>query len=486
MTNRSLAILSIFAVILTVWCHSNEAPHLKYSREINEKAAEEVSSGHVHHSHHHDHHDHSDCGHDHHHHEHHDHKREVHHHEHHAHDDHHHHHHEHEEIHVHGHKHSHSHQHADDSKNKFVPYDKNSIFAFLNDPKVRLWTYSIGSTVLISAVPFLILTFIPIQANTNESGNLLKVLLAFGAGGLLGDAFLHLIPHASGGHDHSHGHGHDHGHHHHHHGEEEGEGHVHDMSVGFWVLGGLLTFFIVEKFVRIVRGEDEHCHSHGHSHGQSFSKPNPPPPIKKAKLSADESDDEKSDKSVKKDKELKKRPVKKETIAERRASMQNIIEKKEEIVPRIRVAAYLNLAADFMHNFTDGLAIGASYIAGPTVGMVTMWTVLFHEVPHEIGDFAILIQSGYSKRRAMFTQLLTAFGALAGCVISLWSVDAYALAEAAQTSWVLPFTAGGFIYIAAVSVLPELLEKSSFLLSVFEIIALGAGVFSMYLVALYE
>ena len=117
---------------------------------------------------------------------------------------------------------------------------------------------------------------------------------------------------------------------------------------------------------------------------------------------------------------------------------------------------------------------------------VTMWTVLFHEVPHEIGDFAILIQSGYSKRRAMFTQLLTAFGALAGCIISLWSVDAYALAEAAQSSWVLPFTAGGFIYIAAVSVLPELLEKSSFLLSVFEVIALGAGVFSMYLVALYE
>uniref|UniRef100_A0A914ZAI1 Uncharacterized protein n=1 Tax=Panagrolaimus superbus TaxID=310955 RepID=A0A914ZAI1_9BILA len=465
MTHRSLALLSIFAVILTVWCHSHEAPHLKYSKEINEKAKEEVSSGHVHsHSHSHHDHDHSDCGHDHHHHEHHE---EVH--------DHH-----HEEIHVHGHSHHH-HQHADESKNKFIPYDKNSIFAFLNDPKTRLWTYSIGSTVLISAVPFLILTFIPIQANTNESGNLLKVLLAFGAGGLLGDAFLHLIPHASGGHDH---HSHSHNHHHHHHGEEE-EGHVHDMSVGFWVLGGLLTFFIVEKFVRIVRGEDEHCHSHGHSHGQqTFSKPNPPP-VKKAKLSADESDDEKSDKSVKKDKELKKRPVKKETIGERRASM-HVVEKKEEVVPRIRVAAYLNLAADFMHNFTDGLAIGASYIAGPTVGMVTMWTVLFHEVPHEIGDFAILIQSGYSKRRAMFTQLLTAFGALAGCIISLWSVDAYALAEAAQSSWVLPFTAGGFIYIAAVSVLPELLEKSSFLLSIFEVVALGAGVFSMYLVALYE
>lgn len=65
----------------------------------------------------------------------------------------------------------------------------------------------------------------------------------------------------------------------------------------------------------------------------------------------------------------------------------------------IKVSAFLNLAADFSHNFTDGLAVGASYLAGNTVGMVTTMTVLLHEVPHEIGDFAILIQSGCSKRK---------------------------------------------------------------------------------------
>lgn len=64
-----------------------------------------------------------------------------------------------------------------------------------------------------------------------------------------------------------------------------------------------------------------------------------------------------------------------------------------------KVAAYLNMAADFTHNFTDGLAIGASYLAGSTVGLVTTITVLVHEVPHEIGDFAILVQSGFSKKR---------------------------------------------------------------------------------------
>ena len=58
----------------------------------------------------------------------------------------------------------------------------------------------------------------------------------------------------------------------------------------------------------------------------------------------------------------------------------------------IKVAGYLNLAADFTHNLTDGLAIGASFLAGSSIGYVTTITVLLHEVPHEIGDFAILIQ----------------------------------------------------------------------------------------------
>ena len=79
-----------------------------------------------------------------------------------------------------------------------------------------------------------------------------------------------------------------------------------------------------------------------------------------------------------------------------------------------------------------------------------MVTVLVHEVPHEIGDFAILVQSGFSKRRAMLIQLCTALGALGGCVLAIWDVDAAALAEAAEQSWALPFTAGGFIYIGTV------------------------------------
>ncbi|GMT04047.1 hypothetical protein PENTCL1PPCAC_26221, partial [Pristionchus entomophagus] len=325
--------------------------------------------------------------------------------------------------------------------------------SFLNCPRTRLWVYAIGSTLLISIAPFIILFFIPISANTAESGPLLKVLLAFGSGGLLGDAFLHLIPHATpagDGHGHSHAHGHSHG--------DGGHG-GHDMSVGGGVLAGIIVFLLVEKFVRIVRGENGH--SHGHAHGG-----------KKEKESDDESDKKKDKKEKKDDKKC--------------------VEKKEENIkdspmrPVNQVAAYLNLVADFAHNFTDGLAIGASFLAGSTIGFVTMITVLVHEVPHEIGDFAILIQSGYTRRKAMMMQLVTAAGALSGCVLSLVTADGGNLADAAASSFILPFTAGGFIYIATVSVIPELLDNSSFWQTIKETIALLLGIFLMYLIAIYE
>jgi zinc transporter 7 len=148
----------------------------------------------------------------------------------------------------------------------------------------------------------------------------------------------------------------------------------------------------------------------------------------------------------------------------------------------IKIAGYLNLAADFTHNLTDGLAIGASFLAGRSIGIVTTITILLHEVPHEIGDFAILIQSGCSRRKAMRLQLITAVGAFTGTCISLF---AEGLGDAAS-SWILPFTAGGFIYIATVSVIPELLHDTSLWQSIKEVLALLVGVTMMVLIAQYE
>lgn len=309
-----------------------------------------------------------------------------------------------------------------------------------------LWLHAMGSTLLISAAPFLILFFVPLES-TDQEQPLLKILLAFASGGLLGDAFLHLIPHAAmavgdGQHQvHSHSHSHD----------EGEEHHSHDMSVGLWVLAGIVTFLIVEKSVRIIKGS----HSHSHSNQK----------VEKEAGSGDAKD--------KNDKAKEKGDSKKEKTEE------NVDDKKE-----IKVAGYLNLAADFSHNFTDGLAIGSSYLAGNTIGIVTTITILLHEVPHEIGDFAILIQSGVSKRNAMLLQLTTAIGALAGTAVSLLTGG---YGEAAAT-WILPFTAGGFIYIALVSVIPELLdeEKPNLFQTLLQVAAMLCGVYMMVLIAEYE
>merc|ERR1712181_184613 len=161
------------------------------------------------------------------------------------------------------------------------------------------------------------------------------------------------------------------------------------------------------------------------------------------------------------------------------------VEKKkeeEDAGGEIKVAGFLNLAADCFHNFTDGLAIGASFLAGDTIGIVTTGTILLHEVPHEIGDYAILIQSGVSPQRAIMLQLLTAVGALTGCIVSLVLGGSVAIAS----KLILPFTAGGFIYIATVSVIPELLEGATFKQSIMEVIALLLGVAMMVLITQFE
>lgn len=156
-------------------------------------------------------------------------------------------------------------------------------------------------------------------------------------------------------------------------------------------------------------------------------------------------------------------------------------EKPQDHDEEIKVAGYLNLAADAFHNFTDGMAIGTSFLAGNSVGVMTTFMILFHEIPHEIGDYAILIQSGVAPWRAKCLQLVTAGAAIFGCLVALFIEGAFQAEK-----HILSFTSGGFIYIATVSVIPELLEGSSFKQSVMEILALIFGVFIMVVVAQYE
>lgn len=114
--------------------------------------------------------------------------------------------------------------------------------------------------------------------------------------------------------------------------------------------------------------------------------------------------------------------------------------------------AYINLIGDGIHNFIDGLVIAASFLSGAELGIVTSLAVAFHEVPQEIGDFGVLVYGGVKKSKALilnFTVALTAIiGGLVGYFLSSHIGESMIL--------ILPFAAGGFIYIAASDLIPEL------------------------------
>ncbi|PJA48587.1 MAG: ZIP family metal transporter [candidate division SR1 bacterium CG_4_9_14_3_um_filter_40_9] len=114
--------------------------------------------------------------------------------------------------------------------------------------------------------------------------------------------------------------------------------------------------------------------------------------------------------------------------------------------------AIMNLVGDFVHNIIDGLIIGASYLVNIPTGIATTLAVVFHEIPQEIGDFGVLIHGGFSKKRALLVNFLTALSAIIGLVVALLLASKVGNIEA----FLVPFAAGSFIYIAGSDLIPEL------------------------------
>ena len=142
---------------------------------------------------------------------------------------------------------------------------------------------------------------------------------------------------------------------------------------------------------------------------------------------------------------------------------------------------YLNLAANCTDNFTHGLALAASYSSGHVVGVLTTAAIICHEIPHEVGDFAILLQSGFSKWSAAKAQFFTSFGGVVGVVTGF-------VAERASedVQWMLSFTAGGFMYISLVSIVPILFKTDNHKLFISQFILLLLGIAVMASVTIVE
>ncbi|XP_059619760.1 zinc transporter ZIP13 homolog [Phlebotomus argentipes] len=305
----------------------------------------------------------------------------------------------------------------------------NYVPDFISTMPYRPWMFSVLGSILIGLSGILPLLLIPIQSeddkkkgvNPSESKTL-KLLLSFAVGGLLGDVFLHLLPEAWSG-------------------DVSAPGEHPSMRSGLWVLGGILIFTIVEKIFSGYTNADEN---------------NPQPKcveIANCLLR----------------KHGGKLPANGEVIkctVNGKCDIEDVpngcflaAQERKDKEPQRKVAGYLNLLANSIDNFTHGLAVAGSFLVSFRHGVLATFAILLHEIPHEVGDFAILLRSGFSRWDAAKAQLLTAGAGLIGALVAIFGSSVTSAVET-RTSWIMPFTAGGFLHIALVTVLPDLLQES--------------------------
>ena len=213
--------------------------------------------------------------------------------------------------------------------------------------------YSLGSVAVVSLVS--LVGLLTISMSTKVLGKMLVYMISFAAGGLLGDAFLHLFPEAAA---------------------NSGFG----TETALYVLLGVSISFVLEKVIRW-----RHCH-----HVTCDDHPHP--------------------------------------------------------------LAWMNLFGDGVHNFIDGLIIGAAYMVSIPVGFATTVAVVMHEIPQEIGDFGVLLHGGMTKKKALLLNFATALTSLLG-VFVVFSMSSF---SDIGMDFLVPFAAGGFIYIAVADLIPEM------------------------------
>ena len=151
-------------------------------------------------------------------------------------------------------------------------------------------------------------------------------------------------------------------------------------------------------------------------------------------------------------------------------------------INHIHPTGKLILFTDGLHNLIDGIIIGVSFLVSIPLGIATTIAVILHEIPQEIGDFAVLIHSGYDKKKALWLNFLSALTAVVGLII------AFIFGGMAEifTFWILPIGAGGFIYIAVADLIPELHKTKDLKYSILQIISVMTGILAMVILVLFE
>nr|XP_012307972.1 zinc transporter ZIP13 isoform X2 [Aotus nancymaae] len=236
--------------------------------------------------------------------------------------------------------------------------------ALLSGERLDTWICSLLGSLMVGLSGVFPLLVIPLEMGTmlrSEAGAWrLKQLLSFALGGLLGNVFLHLLPEAwaytcSTGPD------------------GEGQSLQQQQQLGLWVIAGILTFLVLEKMFLDSKEEG------------ASQAPSKDPTAAAAALNGGH---------------CLAQPTAEPGLG--------------AVVRSIKVSGYLNLLANTIDNFTHGLAVAASFLVSKKIGLLTTMAILLHEIPHEVGDFAILLRAGFDRWSAAKLQLSTALGGLLG------------------------------------------------------------------------
>ncbi|XP_040045682.2 zinc transporter ZIP4 [Gasterosteus aculeatus] len=326
------------------------------------------------------------------------------------------------------------------------------------------YIYATIANVLITLTSMFGIVVLLCTSCTSVFQNCIQFCISLAVGSLTGDALLHLVPmfldlHVHSDKTDSHNHSLDAAH-------EETPDYIYKMLV---LIGGIYLFYLMETIFSLVAYKDNHHHQHHHGeesephhcdhgrvlemYGQERKQKDKSHSASKADLVSDY-DDEKS------------------------------LSEPKEFTKEQRLLPYMITIGDGIHNFADGLAMGAAFSLSWKSGLATSIAVLCHELPHELGDFAILLNSGLSVRKALLLNVGSAMTSFVGLYIAL-SVAT----DLATKQWIAAVSAGLFLYIGLADMLPTMVHirnKKPWLVFLLQNLGLLTGWGVLLLLSLYE
>ncbi|XP_051990306.1 zinc transporter ZIP6-like isoform X1 [Xyrauchen texanus] len=385
---------------------------------------------------------------------------------------------DHPHHHNHHHHHNHPHNHTNDSPR--ISSIKSA------------WIGGFLAITLISLLALVGVVLIPLM-NRVCFNFLLSFLVALAVGTLSGDAFLHLIPHSQGHHQHSHSE-------HHNHGEDEDS--LRPVWIGLTVLSGVYIMFLIEHFLTLGKMYKDKKQKVQKRVDLEVLESEKVPSLEendvKALEVAETNGGSASGRGVAEEEEVMlgaelytdldcenkchshfhdtvgqsdeqhhhhhdyhhilhhhhSQNHHPHTHSHRHTHSYSLQHFQQAGVATL---AWMVIMGDGLHNFSDGLAIGAAFTEGLSSGLSTSVAVFCHELPHELGDFAVLLKAGMSVRQAILYNLLSALMGYLGMIIGIL-IGHYAENVA---MWIFALTAGLFMYVALVDMVPEMLHNDA-------------------------